>query len=94
MRRASLAASYGDMLRLALFTTAPLVILEFVNDRLGRPVSVGFLIRFTLLVAARARPEAVTCGSSGVGSLGHLAMIRFEQQAGIRVAAQGTPQNR
>jgi len=37
-----------------------------------------------LIAAARARPEAIAYGSSGVGSAGHLAGALLEQRCGIR----------
>ncbi len=64
---------------------APITLLHNVVNVLVVPADRPWQDLPALLAAARARPEAVTCGSSGVGSLGHLAMIRFEQQAGIRV---------
>ena len=64
---------------------APITLLHNVVNVLVVPADRPWQDLPALLAAARVRPEAVTCGSSGVGSLGHLAMIRFEQQAGIRV---------
>jgi tripartite-type tricarboxylate transporter receptor subunit TctC len=37
-----------------------------------------------LLAAARARPDTVTYGSSGIGGAGHLAGALFDQMAGVR----------
>lgn len=47
------------------------------------------------LAAARARPEAVTYGSSGVGSVGHLTGVLFGLEAGVRllhVPFRGAPE--
>ena len=64
---------------------APITLLHNVVNVLVVPADRPWRNLAEFLTAARARPDAVTCGSSGVGSLGHLAMIRFEQQGGIRV---------
>jgi len=48
-----------------------------------------------LVAAAKARPGALTLGSSGVGSRGHLAMALLEQRAGFRITQvpyRGPPQ--
>lgn len=37
-----------------------------------------------LLAAMRARPEAIRAGTSGAGSIGHLAMLLLDQMAGTR----------
>jgi tripartite-type tricarboxylate transporter receptor subunit TctC len=45
--------------------------------------------------AARARPETVSYGNSGAGSMGHLAGLAFEQAAGVRllhVPFRGAPE--
>ncbi|WP_043359970.1 tripartite tricarboxylate transporter substrate binding protein [Belnapia sp. F-4-1] len=38
-----------------------------------------------LIAAARARPESISYGSTGIGSDDHLAVLAFERQAGIRL---------
>ena len=38
-----------------------------------------------LIAAARARPEAISYGSTGIGSDDHLAVLAFERQADIRL---------
>jgi tripartite-type tricarboxylate transporter receptor subunit TctC len=38
-----------------------------------------------LIAAAKSKPAALTLGSSGVGSRGHLAMLLIEQRAGFKV---------
>jgi tripartite-type tricarboxylate transporter receptor subunit TctC len=48
-----------------------------------------------LIAAAKARPGALTLGSSGVGSRGHLAMTLIGQRAGFeftQIAYRGPPQ--
>lgn len=45
--------------------------------------------------AARARPEAISFGNSGVGSMGHLAALLFEQAVGtklLHVPFRGAPE--
>ena len=45
--------------------------------------------------AARARPETVSSGNSGAGSMGHLAALVFEQAAGVKllhVPFRGAPE--
>ena len=45
--------------------------------------------------AARARPEAISFGNSGVGSMGHLAALLFEQAVGVKllhVPFRGAPE--
>ncbi|MCC7281060.1 MAG: tripartite tricarboxylate transporter substrate binding protein [Acetobacteraceae bacterium] len=37
-----------------------------------------------LVAAARANPGAITLGSAGIGSSGHIAMLLLEQAAGVR----------
>jgi len=47
------------------------------------------------LAAARARPEAISYGNSGAGSMGHLAGLAFERAAGARllhVPFRGAPE--
>ena len=39
-----------------------------------------------LLAAARARPEGLNYGSTGNGTIGHLAMILLTERAGVRMA--------
>jgi tripartite-type tricarboxylate transporter receptor subunit TctC len=38
-----------------------------------------------LIAAARARPETISYGSTGIGSDDHLAVLAFERQSGIRL---------
>ncbi|WP_158292314.1 Bug family tripartite tricarboxylate transporter substrate binding protein [Paracraurococcus ruber] len=48
-----------------------------------------------LIAAARARPESISYGNSGTGSVGHLAALVFEQATGIRmlhVPFRGAPE--
>jgi tripartite-type tricarboxylate transporter receptor subunit TctC len=37
-----------------------------------------------LLTAARARPEALSAGNSGIGSMGHLASVLLDHMAGLK----------
>lgn len=37
-----------------------------------------------LIAAARARPETLSAGNSGVGSMGHLASVLFDHLAGVK----------
>jgi tripartite-type tricarboxylate transporter receptor subunit TctC len=38
----------------------------------------------TLIATARARPESLSAGNSGVGSMGHLASVLFDHMAGVK----------
>ncbi|MFL1462678.1 tripartite tricarboxylate transporter substrate binding protein [Roseococcus sp. DSY-14] len=47
------------------------------------------------VAAARARPDAISFGNSGVGSMGHLAALLLEQEVGVRllhVPYRGAPE--
>ncbi len=37
-----------------------------------------------LVAAAKARPEALSAGNSGIGSMGHLASVMFDHLAGVK----------
>ncbi len=66
-----------DLLPLLLFGTAPMVLTAH-RTRPYRSVA-------DVLAAARARPEAVTFGTIGNGSLAHLTMALFEKAAGVKL---------
>ena len=50
-----------------------------VDNRVGANGTIG------MAFAARARPETISYGTSGVGSIGHLAGLIFEQATGARL---------
>jgi tripartite-type tricarboxylate transporter receptor subunit TctC len=66
-----------DFVPVMLVATAPML----VTTPSGRP----FKTVADVLAAARARPEAVTYGTVGVGSLAHLTMEVLQQVAGVRL---------
>lgn len=66
-----------DLLPLLLFGTAPMVLTAH-RTRPYRSVA-------DVLAAARARPETVTFGTIGNGSLAHLTMALFEKAAGVKL---------
>jgi tripartite-type tricarboxylate transporter receptor subunit TctC len=66
-----------DFAPVMLVATAPML-LTTPNDRPFRTLA-------EVLAAARARPEAVTYGTIGVGSLAHLTMEVLQQRAGVRL---------
>lgn len=66
-----------DLAPVMLVGTAPMVIVT----QTGKPYkTIDDVIR-----AAKARPEALSIGSVGNGSLGHLAMILVQQSGGFRL---------
>ena len=72
-------------------------IMQFASSPYVLMVSTGSPYRFVndLIAAAKARPGALTLGSSGVGSRGHLAIALLEQRAGFRITQipyRGPPQ--
>lgn len=72
---------------ITMFGGAPIV----CAVRAGSPI--GSLADYA--AAARARPETVSSGNSGAGSMGHLAALVFEQAAGVRllhVPFRGAPE--
>jgi tripartite-type tricarboxylate transporter receptor subunit TctC len=66
-----------DLAPVLLFGTAPMVL----TVARGRP----FQDAAGVLAAARARPEALTYGTIGNGSLAHLTMELAQQAAGVRL---------
>jgi tripartite-type tricarboxylate transporter receptor subunit TctC len=58
-----------------LIGTAPYVLCS--------PASRPFAAVAELIAAAKARPNTITYGTVGAGSVGHLAMVMLEQRAGI-----------
>ena len=58
-----------------LIGTAPYV--------LSTPASRPFKTPADLINAAKAKPNTITYGHSGVGSIGHLAMVMLEKRAGV-----------
>jgi tripartite-type tricarboxylate transporter receptor subunit TctC len=66
-----------DFTPVMLVATAPML-LTTPNDRPFRTLG-------DVLAAARARPETITYGTIGVGSLAHLTMEVLQQRAGVRL---------
>ena len=66
-----------DMEPVLLIGTAPNV----VATHPGRP----FKTFADVIAAAKAKPDSVTYGSIGSGSLGHLTMVLLAQRAGVRM---------
>jgi len=66
-----------DLLPLLMFGTAPMVLTAH-RTRPYRSVA-------DVLAAARARPETLTFGTIGNGSLAHLTMALFEKAAGVKL---------
>jgi tripartite-type tricarboxylate transporter receptor subunit TctC len=70
-----------------MFGGAPIVIAVRADSRLNSVAE--------FVAAARARPESISYGNSGAGSMGHLAGLVFEQAAGVRflhVPFRGAPE--
>jgi tripartite-type tricarboxylate transporter receptor subunit TctC len=66
-----------DLTNVMLIGTAPMVL----TTNPVRPFKgLGDLVKF-----AKAKPDATTFGTVGSGSLGHLAMMLVQQQAGVRL---------
>lgn len=70
-----------------MFGGAPIVIAVRADSRLNSVQD--------LIAAARARPESVSYGNSGTGSMGHLAGLVFERATGTRllhISFRGAPE--
>jgi tripartite-type tricarboxylate transporter receptor subunit TctC len=63
---------------------APVVLIANGPMLLAVPASAPYKTQADLLAAARSRPGALNYGSSGVGSLGHLAHELLNAQAGVQ----------
>ena len=66
-----------DFTTIMLFATSPYGLVV--------GISTPYRTLAELIAAAKAKPGALTLGSSGIGSRGHLAVILMEQRAGFRV---------
>jgi tripartite-type tricarboxylate transporter receptor subunit TctC len=72
---------------ITMFGGAPIVCAVRANSPIGSLADYA--------AAARARPETVSSGNSGAGSMGHLAGLVFEQAAGVKllhVPFRGAPE--
>jgi len=72
---------------ITMFGGAPIVCAVRANSLIGSLAD--------YVAAARARPETVSSGNSGAGSMGHLAALVFEQAAGVKlvhVPFRGAPE--
>jgi tripartite-type tricarboxylate transporter receptor subunit TctC len=72
---------------ITMFGGAPIVCAVRANNRIASLAD--------YMAAARARPETVSSGNSGAGSMGHLAALVFEQAAGVKllhVPFRGAPE--
>jgi tripartite-type tricarboxylate transporter receptor subunit TctC len=70
-----------------MFGGAPIVIAVRADSRLNTVQD--------LIAAARARPESISYGNSGTGSMGHLAGLVFERATGTRllhISFRGAPE--
>lgn len=65
---------------------APVALMANGPMLLAVPASAPYKTQADLLAAARAKPGALNYGSSGVGSLGHLASELLNAQAGVQTA--------
>jgi tripartite-type tricarboxylate transporter receptor subunit TctC len=64
---------------------APITLVNTVNLVLAVGAATPFKSAAELIAAARARPGQINYGTVGVGSLGHLAGLRFAKAAGIDI---------
>ena len=65
---------------------APVAMISQGPLLLVAPAGAGFKTQGDLLAAARSRPGALNYGSSGIGSIGHLASELLNAQAGVQTA--------
>ncbi|NML43018.1 tripartite tricarboxylate transporter substrate binding protein [Ramlibacter sp. G-1-2-2] len=65
---------------------APVALMANGPMLLAVPASAPYKTQADLLAAARSRPGALNYGSSGIGSLGHLATELLNAQAGVQTA--------
>lgn len=65
---------------------APVALMANGPMLLAVPASSGYKTPADLFAAARSRPGALNYGSSGIGSLGHLATELLNAQAGVQTA--------
>ncbi len=63
----------------------PVLLIGTAPNVLATPPSKPFKTFADVLAAAKAKPDSVTYGSNGNGSLGHLTMVLLGQRAGVRM---------
>jgi len=75
---------YGNLPFDPLKDLTPVSLIGEVPNVLAVPVDRPFRSVADIIAAAKARPEALNFGSSGIGSAGHLAAEQLNLMAGIR----------
>ncbi|MBM3589203.1 MAG: tripartite tricarboxylate transporter substrate binding protein [Alphaproteobacteria bacterium] len=75
---------YGNLSFDPLKDLTPVSLVGEVPNVLAVPVDRPFRSVADIIAAAKARPEALNFGSSGIGSAGHLAAEQLNLMAGIR----------
>ena len=75
---------YGNLSFDPLKDLTPVSLIGEVPNVLAVPVDRPFRSVADIIAAAKARPEALNFGSSGIGSAGHLAAEQLNLMAGIR----------
>jgi len=75
---------YGNLSFDPLKDLTPVSLIGEVPNVLAVPVDRPFRSVGDIITAAKARPEALNFGSSGIGSAGHLAAEQLNLMAGIR----------
>ena len=75
---------YGNLSFDPLKDLTPVSLVGEVPNVLAVPVDRPFRTVADIIAAAKARPEALNFGSSGIGSAGHLAAEQLNLMAGIR----------
>jgi len=75
---------YGNLPFDPLKDLTPVSLIGEVPNVLAVPVDRPYRSVAEIIAAAKARPEALNFGSSGIGSAGHLAAEQLNRMAGIR----------